>query len=384
MNMIAQQLAQRQQQGLLRSLRPAHHRQTGSLTVDGRALIDLGSNDYLSLSSHPKLKQAAKEAIDRYGTGAGASRLLSGDFEWFHELEARTAGFKGKESALVLNSGYQANVGLMASLCGKGDAIFCDRLSHASLLDGIRLSEAKLFRFQHNDIDHLESLLIRHSTKFTKCMVVTESVFSMDGDLAPLQAIASLKARFGFTWFLDEAHATGVFGPNGSGLAAQAGVTDSVDLLMGTFGKALGSFGAYVACSIEMKQWLINTCRSFIYSTALPPGVIAANLAALALIESEPYRRIELLKRADALRERLKTLGFDVRGESQIIPVILGATERAVTLSGRLEDAGFRAQPLRPPTVPVGQSRLRVSLCYDHDQTVVDRLAACLEAVGDA
>ncbi len=377
MDRIAHLISEREAQSLLRTLRPARSREHGYWHGPERSLIDLSSNDYLSLSNHPALKQAAVRAIEELGTGAGGSRLLGGDLALHHQLESRMAQFKGKAAALVFNSGYQANIGLVSALCQKGDAIFCDRLSHASLLDGARLSGARLFRFQHNDVDHLASLLRKHAADFDTTLVMTESVFSMDGDLAPLKAMAELKQSTPFTWLVDEGHATGLFGETGSGCVAQQGVTDAVDLVMGTFSKALGSFGAYVACDESVKSWMINACRSFIYSTALPPGVIAANLAALDRVIEEPSRREQVLARASDLRSRLQALGWSVGGESQIIPVITGTSEKAVTLSQTLEDAGFRGAPVRPPTVPEGQARVRLSLCYDHDQAVVDRLVAC-------
>jgi 7-keto-8-aminopelargonate synthetase-like enzyme len=230
-------------------------------------------------------------------------------------------------------------------------------------------------------VDHLASLLKKYLSEFDTCLVATESVFSMDGDLAPLKAMAELKQAFPFIWMVDEAHATGLFGENGSGCVAQQGVTDAVDLVMGTFSKALGSFGAYVACTDLIKSWLINTCRSFIYSTALPPSVIGANLAALDIVTQEPERREQVLARSGNLRSRLQAMGWQVRGVSQIIPVITGEPVKAVTLSQTLEEAGFRCAPVRPPTVPEGQARVRISLCYDHDQAVVDRLVACFDKV---
>ncbi|MCP4449921.1 MAG: 8-amino-7-oxononanoate synthase [Planctomycetes bacterium] len=382
MDRIAHLTETREAQSLLRTLNPARSREHGYWHGPKQSLVDLSSNDYLSLSNHPALKQAAIRAIEELGTGAGGSRLLSGDLCLHHQLESRVAQFKNKPSSLVFNSGYQANVGLVSALCHKGDAIFCDRLSHASLLDGARLSGARLFRFQHNDVDHLASLLKKHGADFDTSLVVTESVFSMDGDLAPLKALAELKQSMPFTWLVDEAHATGLFGETGSGRVADQGVTDAVDLVMGTFSKALGSFGAYVACSEEVRCWLINTCRSFIYSTALPPGVIGANLAALDRVIEEPDRREQVLARASDLRSRLQALGWPVSGESQIVPVITGTPEKAVLLSQTLEVAGFRSAPVRPPAVPNGQARVRLSLCYDHDKAVVDRLVACFDEIG--
>ncbi len=382
MDRLEHQLEQRKKQSLFRALRPARSFEHGYWHGPDRSLVDLSSNDYLSLSMHPALKQASIRAIEEMGTGAGGSRLLSGDLTLHHQLEARVAQFKKKPAALVFNSGYQGNIGLISSLCQKGDAIFCDRLNHVSLLDGARLSGARLFRFQHNDVDHLRRLLIKHSADFDRCLVATESVFSMDGDLAPLKAIAELKQEVWFTWLVDEAHATGLFGDQGSGCVEQQGVTDQVDLVMGTFSKALGSFGGYVACSDLVKSWLINTCRSFIYSTALPPSVIAANLAALDVVVKEPNRRKAVLERAADLRQQLQALGWHLCGASQIIPVITGTADKAVVLSESLEEAGFRGAPVRPPTVPEGQARVRLSLCYDHDQKVVDRLVACFKDMG--
>lgn len=381
MDRIASEMLEREAKSLVRTLRPARSRERGFWHGPEFSLVDLSSNDYLSLSNHPALKRAAVQAVEDMGTGAGGSRLLSGDLSLHHQLETAVARFKGKPAALVFNSGYQANVGLIGALCHKGDAVFCDRLSHASLLDGARLSGARLFRFQHNDVDHLKSLLAKHASAYDQCLVVTESVFSMDGDLAPLKAMAELKASASFTWLVDEAHATGVFGETGSGCVMQQGVTEAVDLVMGTFSKALGSFGAYVACSESVKAWLINSCRSFIYSTALPPSVIGANLAALDRVIEEPVRREQVLANAADLRGRLRAQGWDLCGESQIVPVIAGTSEQAVMMSQALEAGGFRAAAVRPPTVPEGRARVRMSLCYDHDQKVVDRLVSVFDSL---
>ena len=374
MDRIETLLAQRAQQGLLRRLRPAMSRSPGRIHIQGRELIDLSSNDYLGLSSHPTLKQAAQEAIEAYGAGVCASRLLSGSLLLHHELEEKLACFKAKPSALVFNSGYQANVGVLAALCQRGDAILCDRLSHASCLDGARLSGARLFRYQHNDIGHLANLLQKTQGRYQQRLVVTESVFSMDGDLAPLSEIVALKDRCGFSLFVDEAHATGIFGDQGSGLVAEQGLVDQVDVIMGTFSKALGSFGAYVACSPETKDFLINTCRSFIYSTALPPGVIAANGGALDVVKAEPLRRKTLLKNAAWLRGKLRDHGLKSPGQSQIIPLMVGDARQALAWSQALLEAGFWSLPVRPPTVPQGQSRLRISLTTGHDRQTMARL----------
>ena len=372
---------QRKDNGILRVLRPVDLRKNASIYRDGRKLFDFSSNDYLGLADHPKLKEASKRAIEELGTSSSASRLLSGDLEIHHELEEKIALLKGKESALVFNSGYQANVGIISSLYKVGDAVFSDRLNHASILDGISLSGARLFRFLHSDVNHLESLLKKQAGKFKNRLIVTETIFSMDGDRPPLKQIVSLKEKYNCKVMVDEAHATGVFGKDGSGVVAEEGLADRVDLIMGTFSKALGSFGAYIAGSRKMIEYLINTCRSFIYSTALPPSVIAANLAALKLLKTEPFRRKILLENAAYFRSELANRGFEVRGSSQIVPLIVNDTDKVVAMSERLRKKGYWVLPILPPTVPVGESRLRFSLSYCHDRPNLKNL---IEQIGQA
>ncbi len=349
---------------------------------DGRWYVDLSSNDYLALSQHPRLVAAAESALRQYGTGSGASRLMSGDLRLHHELEAGTASFKRKEAALVFNSGYQANVGLIPALVGRHDAVFADRLGHASLLDGVRASGAELFRFRHNDPEHLEGLLGKHRGAFGRALLVTESVFSMDGDVAPLADLVELKNRFHCALLVDEAHATGVFGPQGRGKVEQEGLTPEVEVLMGTFSKALGGFGAYVAASRTVIGYLVNVARSFIYSTALPLPVIAADLAAVELLEDGLDRGAELIRKALRFRRALRSRGWPVLGSSQIVPVVVGQNSKALKLSRRLDDAGFYAVPVRPPTVPEGTARLRFSLCHAHAEEQLDRLVEVLGANG--
>ena len=378
---IEEFLKKRADDGLLRRLRPASSRKAGRIYFGDKEYVDLSSNDYLGLSGHPALGEAAKEAIDRFGAGSSASRLLSGDLEIHHRLEDAVARFKGKEKALVFNSGYQANVGILSALYAEGDVIFSDKLNHASIIDGIFLSGARIFRFLHNDTNHLESLLKRERHKFKKALIVAETIFSMDGDRAPLNELVDLKERFDCCIMADEAHATGIYGKSGSGVVEKEGLTDRVDLVMGTFSKALGSFGAYLAASGSVIEYLINTCRSFIYSTGLPPAVIACNLAALGLVKKEPHRRMELLGRAQYLRDALKGAGFEVRGSSQIVPVIIGESADAVRLAGALRDKGYWVLPIRPPTVPPKEARLRISLTFHHDSQTLQRF---IDAVSDA
>jgi len=375
MERIERLLTARQRDGLLRRLRPAERRRTGKVYREAKEYFDFSSNDYLGLAGHERLKKASCQAVELLGTSASASRLLSGDLEIFHRLEEQVANFKGKESALVFNSGYQANTGIISALCGRASAVFCDRLSHASIIDGVRQSGAKLFRFEHNDANYLEGLLRKEGGKFENCLIVTETIFSMDGDKAPLKEIVDIKERYNCLLMVDEAHATGVFGYSGSGMAEQEGLAEKIDLIMGTFGKALGGFGAYLACSEAVKQYLINFSRSFIYSTALPPGVIAANIEALNVVRDEPERRKTLLANAAYFRSRLEGAGLEVKGDSQIVPVIVGESDRAAELSRELEGSGYWVLAIRPPTVPAGQARLRFSLCYDHGREVLEKLA---------
>lgn len=369
---IRKALSERERDGLLRGLTSAVFLPGGKLRVGNRLFVNFSSNDYLGLASHPKIAEAAAMALKPV-FGSGASRLMSGSSELHALLEEKAAAFKGKPAALVFNSGYQANVGVISALMGRDDAVFSDRLNHASIIDGIRLSGARFFRFRHNDAGHLAELLKEERKKYRHAMVVTETVFSMDGDIAPLKDIAALKNENDFVFMVDEAHATGIFGRKGSGLVEEFGITDDVDIIMGTFSKALGSFGAYVALGQDMKEYLVNTCRSFIYSTSLPPSVIAANMAAIDMVEKDPQRRKGLLRNAAYLREELASAGFTVKGASQIVPVIIGGNEAAVDLSDRLRAKGYWTTPVRPPTVPEGEARIRISLSYDHGKDVIGR-----------
>ncbi|MDD5136386.1 MAG: 8-amino-7-oxononanoate synthase, partial [Candidatus Omnitrophica bacterium] len=255
------------------------------------------------------------------------------------------------------------------------DCIFSDKLNHASIVDGLMLSGAKFFRFRHNDMEHLGSVLLKERAGFKNALIITETIFSMDGDRPDLKSLISLKDRFGCALMVDEAHATGIFGKNGSGVAEEEGLADRVDLIMGTFGKALGSFGAYIAASGPMVEYMVNKCRSFIYSTALPPAVIACNIAAIELIKEEPFRRVELLNKAEYFRRILKEKGFEIKGASQIVPVIVGENRVAVKIAEALQAKGYWALPIRPPTVPKGEARLRFSLVFDHDIPTLERLA---------
>ncbi|NQT32405.1 MAG: 8-amino-7-oxononanoate synthase [Candidatus Omnitrophica bacterium] len=374
-------LAERKSEDLFRSLTRVSGHNRGKITVGEKEYINFSSNDYLGLASHPRLRDAAAKALDS-GVGSSASRLMTGSTSHHHLLEKKTAEFKNKEAALVFNSGYQANVGVISALFGKDDCIFSDRFNHASIVDGARLSGAKLLRFRHNDVRHLGSLLKDERAKHKKALIVTETVFSMDGDMAPVDEIIKLKEKYDCVFMADEAHSTGVFGEDGSGVISGKALSGSVDIIMGTFSKALGGFGAYVASSGLVADYLVNTCRSFIYSTSLPLPVIAADIAALDVLREEPYRRRELLSNADYLRGKLKDRGFDVRGESQIIPAIIGDTEKTIDISEFLKSKGYWVTPVRPPTVPRNGSRLRISISYDHDRSILDEFIEDIAAYG--
>ncbi len=371
MNKIEVVLQKREESGILRRLVPASLRKNGKIYFGDKEFEDFSSNDYLGLADHPKLKEAAKKAIEEFGVSASGSRLLSGDLEIHHELEERVSNFVGKESALLFGSGYQANVGIISALCDRGDVIFSDRLNHASIIDGILLSRAKFFRFHHNDLEELESLLKRERQRYQDALIITETIFSMDGDRALLKELVELKEKYDCKIMVDEAHATGIFGEKGAGVVEEEGLTERVDLIMGTFSKGLGSFGAYVVSSRMLINYLINKCRTFIYSTAPPPSVVEANIAALVVIKEEPYRRRVLLENADYFRQALTKKGFRTKGSSQIVPLITGNNERTIFLSNQLKEKGIWVKPILPPTVPHGEARLRFSLGYPHSKEIL-------------
>lgn len=365
--------------GLLREPRVLQGPQGREVTIDGRRVLLFCSNNYLGLADHPALVAAAKEAADQDGCGSGAARLISGSMELHRELERKTARFMGAESALVFNSGYSANVGTIQALVGRGDAVFSDKLNHASLLDGCLLSGADLYRFPHRDLSALRKKL-GGSAKARRRLIVTDGLFSMDGDLAPLREIAELADRFEANAMIDEAHAVGVLGERGRGACELADCESRFLVRMGTFGKAIGSFGAFVAGSGELVDYLMNKSRSFIYSTSLPPPVLASSIAGLEMVEREPERRKRLLQNAGFVRTRLKDLGLDVgEGEFQIIPIRVGDAKKVMQASAAFLERGIFIQGIRSPTVPEGTERLRLSLMSDHTgedlQTLIGAVA---------
>jgi glycine C-acetyltransferase/8-amino-7-oxononanoate synthase len=371
---IAERLEELRDRGLYRRLRLISGPQGPRVTLDGRPVLLLCSNDYLGLANHPRVRGAAAEAAMRWGAGAGASRLISGNMRLHRGLEERLAAFKGYESALLFGSGYLANTGTIAALAGEGEVVFSDELNHASIIDGCRLSRAKTFVYRHGDLEHLAWGLSEAAGRGS--LIVSDGVFSMDGDVAPLERLAKLARDHGCRLMIDEAHATGALGPGGRGSVAAAGLSGGVDVVMGTLGKALGSYGAYVCASRELTDYLINSARSFIFSTAPPPPTIAAGLAALELLESHPHRVERLAENAATLRAALATEGLEVGGsETQIVPVGVGGAARAMELSERLLERGVFAQGIRPPTVPDGSSRLRFTVMSTHRGGELERAA---------
>jgi 8-amino-7-oxononanoate synthase len=357
---------------LYRELKLVDGQQDATVRLNGREVLNLSSNNYLGLANHPALKDAAREALDRYGAGSGASRLISGNMTAHEELERRIARFKGTEAALVFNSGYQANVGIIATLMENDDVVLSDQLNHASIIDGCRLSRAAVSVYRHCDMDHLASLLEKAPATARK-LIATESIFSMDGDIAPLGEIVALAERHGAMVMVDEAHATGVRGPDGAGVVAELGLGDRVLVQMGTLGKALGAFGAYVAGTAKLKDLLVNRARSFIFTTSLPPVVLAMAAAAVELVKKEPERQCALRRNTQRLRNGLEQLGYAVAGSTQIIPVMVGEEQPCMRLAARLLEAGFYVQGIRPPTVPPGTSRLRVTTMATHTTEQMDQ-----------
>jgi 8-amino-7-oxononanoate synthase len=353
--------------GLHRRTRLVSGPQGPHVLLDGKPVLLLCSNNYLGLADHPRVRAAAADAAMRWGVGAGASRLISGTMTIHRRLEERLAAFKRRETALLFGSGYLANVGVAASLARPGDVVFSDQLNHASIIDGCRLSRADVFVYDHCDLDHLEWGIEKAERR--GALIVTDSVFSMDGDVAPLEGIVELAARHRLRVMVDEAHGTGAVGPGGRGAVAEAGLEDEVDVIVGTLGKALGSYGAFVACDRAMARYLVNAARTFIFSTALPPPAVAGALAALELLEEKPRRVQKLAANAAALRDELAHEGFDVRGSrTQIVPLVIGDANLAVRICDAGLAGGVFAQAIRPPTVPANTSRLRLAVMASHHE----------------
>jgi glycine C-acetyltransferase/8-amino-7-oxononanoate synthase len=377
MRSIQARLAELENQNLLRRTRLISGPQGPRVVLDGKPVLLLCSNNYLGLADHPRVREAAADAAMRWGVGAGASRLVSGTMTIHRRLEERLAAFERTEAALLFGSGYLANVGVISALAGPGEIVLSDELNHASIVDGCRLARAETQVYDHCDVEHLEELLDEGNGRVS--VIVTDSVFSMDGDVAPLAEIVDLARRYGARVVVDEAHGTGCVGPDGRGAVAEAGLEGEIDVVVGTLGKALGAYGAYAACSEDMAEFLLNSARSLIFSTAPPPPAVAGALAALELLAEQPRRVEKLQANADALRAELAREGFEVAGSTtQIVPLIVGDAGLAMAICEAGLERGVFAQAIRPPTVPEGTSRLRLAVMASHTKAELREAAQAL------
>ena len=357
--------------------------QAAQIVVDGHELINFSTNNYLGLAADQRLYEAVSDAVQRYGYGSGASPLITGRSSVHAELEQRLADFEGCQSALLFSSGFAANLGTIAALASRGAIIFSDQKNHASIVDGCRLSGARVQIYPHGNTLFLEDLL-KQASGFRLRMIVTDSLFSMDGDLAPLDELADLAERYEAVLMVDEAHATGVFGQLGRGVSEHLGVEHRVPIRVGTLSKSFGCSGGFVVGQQSLIDWLLNRARSYVFSTAPPAAASAAALAALQAVIDEPHRRLDLLDRANALRERLRLQGWNTgSSSSQIIPLFVGEPSRAMEISQAMKKCGYLLPGIRPPTVPDGESLLRISLSYDHTTEMIEGFLTALENARD-
>lgn len=354
----------------------------GYVSRGSNVLLNLASNDYLGLTRHPAVADAMSRALAAEGAGSGASRLIAGNFPSYGRLEEAIAAWQRSEAALVMASGYMANLGVIGALASRGDAVFSDRLNHASIVDGIALSRAEHARYRHNDMEHLHRLLHNYRHARRK-LIVTDAVFSMDGDQAPLHELVRLKHEYGAMLMVDEAHSGGIYGAWGEGLCHALGLQNEIDVHIGTFSKSFGVYGAYVCGSRTLVRWLVNKARPVIFSTALPPSVIAGIIQALALVQTEHWRRERLSAISRQFRSSLREAGFQVAdGDSAIVPIVVGDNETALRFGAELEAKGIAAAVVRPPTVPAGTARIRFSLSAAHSAEELADAAERIHSIG--
>lgn len=376
---IKNELIEIRKKGLFRNLKTLESENSASVTVDGRKVLLLCSNDYLGLSFHPRLKARASEVAQLWGAGTCSSRLISGNIFLYNELERKLAGFKKTQASLVFSTGYMANLGILTALAGKNDCIYSDSLNHASIIDGCRLSRADVEIYPHRDTEALDKLL-KKGSGFRRRVIVSDSVFSMDGTIAPLDELYEVAKARDALLIVDDAHGTGVLGSSGRGGLEYFNLQGRSDIIiMGTLGKAMGCFGAFVACTEEIRDYLINRSRSLIYTTALPPSVIASASEAIDIIIDEPERVAGLKNNALFLREKLIEKGFETeQAETPIIPLIVHKPETATQMSDLLFEEGFFIQAVRPPSVPEGSSRLRITVMSEH---TLEQLSGAADAL---
>lgn len=375
----AEALGEIRARGTYRRMRVLDGVQAPRMRVDGRPVLLFAGSNYLDLAAHPEVVEASARAARDLGCAAGGSRLINGNLALHEELEERLAKFLGRGAALAFATGYMANVGVIPALVGRGDVVVSDQLSHASIVDGCRLSRATVRVFPHGDLDAAEAILAEVCGEESRVLLAVDGLYSMDGDLAPLPELVALAKRYDAMLLLDDAHGTGTLGATGRGSAEALGVQSGVDIHLGTLGKALGSFGAFVAGSRALRDLLVNTARSFIFSCALAPPQVAAAIASLEIVEREPWRREQLQARAGRLREQLAGYGIDTRpSETQIVPVVVGENEPTMAICEALLERGFYAQGIRHPSVPTGTARLRLTVMATHSESEIDALAAAI------
>ena len=378
---FAEELKTLEDHALLREFRTIEGSQGTYIQINGNSYLSFCSNNYLGLANHPKIKQATIDTINQYGWGTGASRLVSGNMTLHQKLEKKIAEFKCTEAALLFPTGYMANLGAISTIVSKGDIVIGDKLNHASIVDGCRQSGAMFRIYPHNSVNQLESLL-QKSSIYRRRLVVTDSLFSMDGDTAPLPEIVNIAKRYDAIIMIDDAHATGVFGKYGKGMIEHYGLEGKIDIIMGSLSKAIGSIGGFIAGSKCLIDLLKNKARPFIYTTALPPAACAASLAGLNLIQEDTSLIDKLWKNINFLRSRLSEFTNNISVQSPIISIIVGSSDDTLNLSAKLYEDGILIPAIRPPTVPTGTSRLRVSLMATHSEDDIDRLIAVLKNVG--
>ncbi len=380
---LAQDLELLAHGGLQRALRPHHQRRGPLLDHADGVLIDFASNDYLGLAGDPRIAEAARRAFEEDDLGAPAARLISGDHAHHHRLEGRIAQLKGTQAALLFPSGYAANIGGIPALARRGDVIYADALNHASLIDGCRLARAETRTFPHADLDALRGMLQADRGAFRQRWILVDGVFSMDGDVFPLRELVALaREHEAWTW-VDDAHGTGVLGPSGAGSAEAAGVAGDIDVMMGTLGKAFGVLGGFVAGSEALRTWLLNRARAFVFTTATPPHLAAASCAALDIAASEPWRRDRVRALATRVRAHVEARGHALPGptDGHIIPIVLGSADATMQAGAALRDRGVHVGAVRPPTVPLGSARLRITVSAGHTDAQVDHLLGALDDV---
>jgi 8-amino-7-oxononanoate synthase len=375
--MFLDELKRIKENGLYRQMKYLQSPQQPYVKIAGKSYLMLSSNSYLGLCNDQRLKQAAMDAMEKYGVGSGGSRLTTGSYEVHKKLEDEIAAFKGAEAALLFNTGYMANVGAISSIAGKDWVIFSDRFNHASIVDGCRLSGAKIIIYEHCDASDLETKA--HSHRGRRALVVTDGLFSVDGDIAPLPEIVQVAKKYNMLLMVDDAHATGVLGENGGGTADYFGLQNEIDIQMGTFSKVLASEGGFIAGNRGLIDYLANKARSFIFSTALAPATVAVSLRALEIVQDEPLRRQSLIANSAWFREKLREIGFGIMDfPTPIISIVLGQPELTVNFSNRLMEKNIFVSAIRPPTVPQGTSRLRINLMATH---TVDDLAPAIDSM---